>query len=93
MSKTWKWILGTVVVLVVVAALGFLAWNAYGSVRWSGRVLTGERVRPPMMEGFERGDRGDWKSPCRSCSSAAFSGWSSRWACWRLWPTSLTGRG
>jgi hypothetical protein len=63
MSKTWKWILGTVVVLVVVAALGFLAWNAYGSVRWSGRVLTGERVRPPMMEGFERGDRGDWGSP------------------------------
>jgi len=57
MSKTWRWILGIFVVLVVVAALGFLAWNAYGSMRWSGRIPASERVRPPMMEQFGRGDR------------------------------------
>ena len=53
MSKTWKWILGTVIVLVVVAALGFLAWHFYGSTR----VTTLERVRTTRMEEFERGDR------------------------------------
>ena len=57
MSKTWKWILGTVIVLVVVAALGFLAWNFYGSPRLYGRMNTLERVRSPRLEEFERGDR------------------------------------
>lgn len=57
MSKTWKWILGTVLVLIVVVALGFLAWNFYGAPRLSGRMATLERVRIPRLEEFERGGR------------------------------------
>jgi hypothetical protein len=57
MSKIWKWILGIAIVLVVVGALGFLAWNTFGSMHWSGRVTAYERGYPPMMEEFERGGK------------------------------------
>jgi hypothetical protein len=58
MSKTWKWILGIAAVLVVVAALGFWGWNAFGYTRLPGHMTAFARGYPPMMEEFERGGRG-----------------------------------
>jgi hypothetical protein len=57
MSKIWKWILGIAIALVVVGALCFVAWNTFGSMRWSGHMSAYERGYPPMMEEFERGGK------------------------------------
>ncbi len=63
MSKTWKWILGIVIVIIVVAALGFVAWNVYGFSHWTGHMSAYERARSPMMEGFEHGDKNGPRLP------------------------------
>ena len=63
MSKTWKWIVGIVVLLVVVAAMGFVAWKAYGSPHGFGYRSAYERAHPPMMEEFERWDRNGSRFP------------------------------
>ena len=57
MSKTWKWILGIVIGLVVVAAVGFFAHGTFESR--TVRVERFDNFRPPMADGFERdGKRG-----------------------------------
>jgi hypothetical protein len=63
MSKTGKWIIGIVVVLVVLSAFGFLAWNAYHFTHWSGRMRAYERYHPDMREEFEGFEREEWDTP------------------------------
>jgi hypothetical protein len=55
MKNIWKWILGIVIVLVVIAATGFIASGFY--VSRSMRVDRFDNFRPPQGEGFDRNDR------------------------------------
>ena len=52
MRKIWKWILGIVIVLVVVAAAGFVVRGFYMSR--TARVERFNNVRPPAVQGFDR---------------------------------------
>lgn len=51
MSRTWKWILGIILGLVVLAGVGFVAANffGYGHMSFWGR---------PMMDGYGFNERG-----------------------------------
>ena len=52
MSKTWKWILGIAVFLVVLAAVGFIVFNVWGfGVRTAGMPFYSRN--PPMMRDFD----------------------------------------
>lgn len=57
MSKTWKWILGITLGLVVLAGVGFLAANffGYGPISFRGGPAFYGR---PMMDGYGFSDRG-----------------------------------
>jgi len=57
MRKIWKWILGIVLVLVVIAVVGFVAHGLYMS--HTARVERFENFRPPMANNFDRDDRRD----------------------------------
>lgn len=69
MSTTWKWILGILFGLIVIAVLGALVWNTYAFPGWyDSREYS--RAHPPMWEGFEREGwdgprtpRNDWRMP------------------------------
>jgi hypothetical protein len=52
MSRTWKWILGIALGLVILAGVGFAATNYFGFR--SGPAFYGR----PMMDGFGFDDRG-----------------------------------
>ena len=55
MKNIWKWIIGVVIVLVVLAAVGFVASGFF--VSRMARVERFESFHPPISENFERGDR------------------------------------
>ena len=52
MKNIWKWIIGVVVVLVVLAAVGFFASRYF--VPRATRVDRFETLRPPALENYER---------------------------------------
>lgn len=57
MSKTWKWILGIVLGLVIFAGIGFLVANFFGYGHmsyWGGSAYYGH----PMMDDYGFRDRG-----------------------------------
>jgi len=58
MKNVWKWILGIVIVLVVVAAVGFVARGFF--VSHTARVERFDNFRPPMTDGF---GRDNWRGP------------------------------
>jgi hypothetical protein len=56
MSKTWKWILGIALGLVILAGVGFVAANFFGVGHmsfWGGPAYYGH----PMMDGYGFGNR------------------------------------
>jgi len=57
MSKTWKWILGIVIGLVVLASIGFMAarYFGFGHMAYFGRTSYSGH---PMMEDYGFGNRG-----------------------------------
>ncbi|MGD8406557.1 MAG: hypothetical protein PVJ21_23070 [Anaerolineales bacterium] len=57
MSRTWKWILGIVIGLVILAGIGFVAANyfGFGHMAYFGRTAYSGH---PMMDGYGFGDRG-----------------------------------
>jgi hypothetical protein len=56
MSKTWKWILGIVLGLVILAGVGFLAANFFGYGHMSYRVGPAYSGHP-MMDDYGFGNR------------------------------------
>ena len=57
MSRTWKWILGIVLGLVILAGVGFVAASFFGYGHMSFRGGPAYSGRP-MMDGYGFGDRG-----------------------------------
>ena len=55
MSKTWKWILGIVLGLVILAGVGFVAANFFGFGHMS--FWGGSYYGHPMMDDYGFGDR------------------------------------
>jgi len=52
MKKVWKWILGIVIVLIVVAVVGFVVRGVFVS-----RMNRLNNFQPPLTKNFERGDQ------------------------------------
>ena len=56
MSRTWKWIIGILIALVVLAGIGFVAANYFGfsHMAYFGRI---PYAGHPMMDDYGFGDR------------------------------------